>query len=275
MLLYEPPASERGDPGDPNCKKCHGRGVVEAEEDTEKELGAMPHPPAYRRCSCVLHMDILSNVERGMKGLTKAARVKKSALVKYATDNLWITAEQRWFAAHLRHVAVRKPPSWYFRVVSDVDLMTAWLASAALKGKDILDPDAATVSLTHLTLVDLVQPPALLIIRTGVKAARNVAAPEVLYEALSHRAHLDMPTWVWDQPYAPLDEGHLCYSPAVGEFLEDWKHIAPRQSSTARPSSQIERVDPEGFFNPDDGEVPLGVKKPRKRRTLSEQGGDS
>lgn len=275
MLTWEPPGGEPDDPGDPNCPKCGGRGVLVAEPD--QSLGQVDHPPAYYRCQCVLYKDILANVERGMKGLTKAAKVKKSRLAGYRDRDLWVTASKPWFAAHLRHMAIRRPPVWYFRVVSDADLMTSWLASIALKGKDILDPDAATVSLTHLTLVDLVQPPALLIIRLGIKQARNITMSEVLHEALSHRQHLDLPTWLWDQPNAPLNDSHRCWSPAIEEFLYDWKHITKAGGASGSRPDLIEEIhededdseeNPEGWCDPDN---PL--PQARKRRTMDDKGG--
>ena len=216
-------------PGDPECPLCHGTGVLAEPSKGEHKI---EHPPSFRRCQCVLYKDITANVERGMPGLSKAPKIKQSQFMKYADSNLWVTASKRWFMANLRYTAIRHPPQWYFKVVSDADLVTAWLASAALKGKDILDPDAALVSLSHLTLVDLVAPPGLLIIRLGVKAARNVAAPEVLLEALNYRGHINKPTWVWDQPSYPLAEGHICYAPPVGDFLSDWPHLKPGRSST-------------------------------------------
>ena len=224
-------------PGDPACPECSGDGVVLV--PVVEELGAqrIVHPPAYRRCKCVLQRDILLNVERGMSGLSEAPKVATSKLINYTTKDLWLTATAPWFKAHLRHAAIRQPPAWYFKVVSDADLITAWLASVALKGQSILDPDAALVSMTHLTLVDLVAPPHLLILRLGVKVARNVATSEVLLETLGIRNHLHLPTWVWDQPGHKLAEGHLCYSPSVEDFLSDWTHSTVAAADSPEPSS--------------------------------------
>lgn len=219
--LYGPLPEEPGGPGDPNCSQCHGDGVVPLPKDPTKDIR---QPPAYRRCKCVLHKDILANVERGMKGLSSAKPVRKSPLMEKVDKSVWVTASQDWFKAHLRHVAIRQPPTWFFKVVSDADLMTAWLASVALDGKEILDPDATKVSLEHLTLVDLIVPPQLLIIRTGVKTARNVATPEVLVETLSQREHLGLPTWVWDQPTWELHDTRA-YSDDVGRYLASWDHM--------------------------------------------------
>ncbi len=196
---------------DSSCKKCSGSGMVPAPPDP-------PHPPRHTRCSCVLRRDVLANVERGMTGLTKAPVVKQSPLLDKHDSNLWITAGSS-FLAHLRHVAVRQPATWFLRVTSDAELVTAWLASVALKGGDIIDPDAYMVSTKHLTITDLVTPPDLLVIRMGVKVARNQAASEVLAEALNERRSRNQPTWVWDEPSHPLNAGHLFWSDAVRRVL--------------------------------------------------------
>lgn len=206
--------------GDPNCSVCHGRGRLPAEGNG---------PPALTLCRCVLHQEILENVERGMRGLSKAAKVPASPLTKFVAANARVTASTPWFQAHLRHVAVRQSPRWGFRVCTDADLMQAWLATAALQGHEIRDPDAADGlgrrSLDFLTLVDIALPPTLLIIRLGVKSARNVAMPEVLLEAIRVRTHEGRPTWVWDQPDNPLMEGHLSWSPSVVEEISGWSHV--------------------------------------------------
>lgn len=187
-------------------------------------------PPALKLCTCALHQIVLGNVERGMRGLSKAAKVKSTPLFDLLEDDVWVTASEDWFKAHLRHVAVRSPPAWGFSVVTDADLIQAWLATAALDGREILDPEAREGverrSLRHLTLVDIAVPPTLLIIRLGVKSARNVAMPEVLLEAIKLRAHEGVPTWVWDQSDAPLDrDDHRCYAPFILDVVSGWHRL--------------------------------------------------
>lgn len=208
-------------PGDPNCAECGGSGVI---------LQKLEVPPVYESCTCVYYKLVLRNTEKGWPGLTRAHKLPKgttSPLETYWNRNLWVTASTPVFKAHLRWLAIRRPPTWFFRVKSDSDLATAWLASVALKGATILDPDAASVSLSHLTLVDLVEPPTLLVLHLGVKTASNKEMANVLLEALRHRAHIGKPTWVWDQwgEKSITNPGHRCYSPEVEEYLGYWKHV--------------------------------------------------
>ena len=201
----------------PDCQQCGGTGSILAVVEP-------PHPPHYRRCECALRLDILENVEKGLRGLTTAPPVPSTPLSEKLNSNLWIVSGGE-FLAHLRHVAIRNPISWSFRVYSDAELVTSWLASIALKGQDIFDADAHTVSTEFLTLTDMVTPPDLLIIRMGIKAARNAAAPEVLQEALQLRMHEGKPTWIWDEPQNPLGPGHLFWSDSLSRVLRRLEKI--------------------------------------------------
>ena len=200
-----------------NCSKCLGTGHVKIGSDG-------PHPPIFERCPCVIHKDVIANVERGMPGLSKFGKIKESKLIDKIEQNLWITSGPN-FLKHLRHVMIRQPPSYSFKVVSDAELVTAWLASISLRGGEIHDADAYMISTKFMTIPDLVVPPDLVIIRMGVKVARNSAAPEVLAEAINTRFHEGKPTWVWDEPQHPLNSGHLFWSGDVARTLGHFERI--------------------------------------------------
>lgn len=186
-----------------------------------------PGPSALQLCTCALYKIILANVDRGWPGLSDAPKVPSSPLSNLVGKNVWITAENEWFRAHMRHVAVRMPPAWGFRVASDAELIQAWLATVALKGEvEIYDADVReSRSMKHLTLMDIALPPSLLVVRLGVKTARNVAMSEVLEEAIGMRLHERRPTWVWDQTGRPFDELHICYSPTMMETMLGWDRV--------------------------------------------------
>lgn len=220
-----------------DCTTCGGTGFTVVEDGT---LG----PPTTQVCICVLRRQLLANIERGMRGLSAADPIEPgttSPLIRYVKKDLRVTASPPWFASHLRHTAARQRPDWGFRVVTDADLMVAWLATAALQGTEILDADArgeaAPVSLTKLTLVDISEPPELLVIRLGVKAARNSAMPEVLYEALTIRAHAGKPTWLWDQPDFPFDQAHLAFSRLAEEFTSGWDRVFENDAPVRAPQT--------------------------------------
>lgn len=214
----------------PDCTFCGGTGLSPAPPDP-------PHPPSYNRCECALRGDILANVERGLVGLSSAAVIGKSPLLGKHKTNLWITTGST-FLSHLRHVAVRQTSTWNFKVVSDAELVTAWLATAGLGGGEIIDPDAYTVSTKYMTVPDLVTPPDMVVIRMGVKVARNSAAPEVLAEALNTRFHEGKPTWIWDEPSNPLDVGHLFWSDTVARVLTGWERIGGAATMVADPAQK-------------------------------------
>lgn len=241
-----------------DCPLCEGVGFLRACDPDG-------HPPKFKRCECVLREDLLANAERVMPGLSLAPPVARSTLADLWKSNVMIHAPERWFRTHLRHVAIRRPPIWSGRVISDADLITSWLASVALKGGTILDPDSYGVSTQFLTLADLVIPPDLLIIRMGVKVARNVAAPEVLCEAIMLRVHDDKPTWIWALPDLPLGPGHLFWSDDVGRALSVFKHIGGASNSAPEKSVSSSDNPPENKQDPSvqlhDSELPPKVKR--------------
>lgn len=213
---YDEAVDEKG-PGDPDCPHCFGHGFVQDDSII---------PPGRMRCECTAARDILDNVESGWRGLSRAANIESSPLMDMTEDNVWVTAPTRVFREHLRHVAIRKGDRWFFKVASDTDLITAWLATVPLGGGEIFDSDAAPVSMSFYTLQDLVVPPELLIIHLGMKAANNKEMPGVLMEALSSRFHEGKPTWLFDQPHTPLSPGHLCYSDHLMDHIQMWEYFA-------------------------------------------------
>ena len=226
----------------PACADCGGTGAIPAEYNP-------PHPPTFRRCDCVLKYDIIENVEKGLVGLSRCPVIPATPLDGKEKTNLWITSGDE-FLAHLRHVAIRKPITWGFRVNSDAEMVTAWLATIAVSGQEIFDADAYTVSTRFMTLPDMVVPPDLLVVRMGVKIARNAAANEVLMEALQLRMHEGKPTWVWDEPHNPLGPGHLFWSDALGRILPRWERvrnldapeIVPKRGKLPRESTEPKKV---------------------------------
>jgi hypothetical protein len=223
--------------GKSDCPVCHGQGVV-VHTDLSK-------PPVYQNCSCVRAKFIAYNVERAWKGLMQAPRIGGSPLSKYVTRNLWVRASQPVFRMHLRHVAIRhiaKTGPWHLTVSNDAELMTAWLATAVLRGVEIFDPDVQPVSIETLTLLDLVVPPALLVIHLGVKRASNKEMKGVLHEALSLRFHENKPTWIFDQPYAPLEPGHLCFDYQLMDALSVWGYVGPVSLEKTAPQYGVHEV---------------------------------
>jgi len=207
--------------GQPDCPKCGGRGAIDY-----KPPGAVV--PGVLTCSCVHERDIRLNMERGWRGLS-SARPQPSQLHKKVDYNLWLTVDMKTFRRMLNAVCLKKRSDWRFQVSSDADLMTAWLST--IPSEDLIDADVGLIRMSmeastkFAALVDLVEPPDLLILCVSVKAARNSAMPEVLLEALQHRNYLNKPTWIVDEPNKRLEDGHIAFDAEVGSFLRTWEHI--------------------------------------------------
>jgi len=213
----------------PLCELCGGQKYLRVEPKS-KIKGIIVPGGAFVPCPCTYVERTFRNIEKGWKNLFLAPTLKGSSpLLECTESNVWVTAPVRDFRAHLKHVSIRKGPTWDFKVVSDKTLMTADFANISIKGIEILDPDfedvekMASKSLEVLTLSDLIEPPELLIIQLGVKG-RNRHLPEVLFETLSQREHLFKKTWIWDQPNRPFSENHHGYSSDLASFIEIWEH---------------------------------------------------
>jgi len=258
--------------GDPECSECGGRGCLQKID----ENGI----PGVVRCRCVLLRDIIVNVNRGWVKLSEAPRIKETPLSGYEEECLYVTAPDLDFRAHMRTAAIKKSaenPDWFFKVVSDADLMTAWLGDIAESGGEVFDPDVVRDiewDRGYRSLVSLTLPPQLLVIKTGVKIARNVAMSEVLAEAILQRNHISRPTWVIDQPKNRLEAGHICHSEVLMTILKGWEHvaIAKEQKEIDAPDSgltmmggQENTLEDGGNFSPVD-DVTLHKEPPNKWR---------
>lgn len=232
--------------GLPDCPHCLGRGVI-----------AVP-PPAMtppkqillwertQPCACVFVRDVARNVERGWRGLLAAPPIAKSVLMDKVTKKLHVTAPSKVFRSHMKHIASRMPPAWGFLVISDADLMDAWLS----RKLDVFDADVVQKRQQadvrkYEALVDLVEPPELLVIICGVKTARNEAMPEVLLEAIRHRELRGQITWVVDQPGYPLIDGHISYSHALADVMGEWENIKLTKQAVATKLDAV--PPPQGF----------------------------
>ena len=229
--------------GMPGCTKCMGRGVYLIETDEHDFTKVV-------NCSCVVIKDILLNLERGWKGLTTAKKIKTSSLKDYTSQNLRILTDLPTFRAHLRSIAIRMGPKWFFRVEADRDLVIARLASVKASGREILDTEVATSTIKYMTLEDLVDPPELLILILGVKSSRNSETPDILLDSLQSREFLGKPTWVIEQSHAPLRMGHLCYSAQIDQYLSTWEkvNLSGMDSKTITPTQKyIQQKEPANY----------------------------
>ena len=213
-------------PGEPDCPVCRGGGSTEVTYSAE-EVRKKPYLMfgAVQTCRCVLERERIEQLDKAWRGLAKVAPSPKSPLSAHLGSDLKVRASAYTLRAHLGRVLRDNPGVLRTaRVVSDLDLISAWLATAS---DDIMDPDVAAHrdrEDAYTRLVDLAAYPALLVIRLGVKNARNVALPEVILEAVQCRAHRSKPSWVVEDPDLPR-EGAPWWSPALQSHLALWDEL--------------------------------------------------
>lgn len=224
------------------CEKCNGYGFI------QKYTGKYGLPEAYP-CDCRIDKSVNVQCERAWTGLSKIPPKKKSALNGKLEKDLIVIADKSSLSLHLRSsIWNLRNPMKFVKVVSDATLMSAWLSNLTLANSEIYDPDFQR-DLRVGSLEDLAESPHLLVIRLGIKMARNSAMPEVLVETIELRQHLSKPTWVVCEPDRPLEEGHLSWSRAVEDSIDGWDRVipSPQVRSKSRKESKETKAPKKRF----------------------------
>lgn len=140
-----------------------------------------------------------------------AMTLSSSPLRSKMTSDLFIEANRLDLLPHLKHVFWYAGMDYFFRMVTDSELMDAWLS----KGKE-----SSSDFQGYSSLRDAVEDPSLLIIFIGVMTYPNRALPGVFLEALKLRNHKGLPTWIVSARDNTFTQGHLCWS-AEGQVYID------------------------------------------------------
>lgn len=214
------------------CEKCGGIGLVKTDKTYRGE-------PIMTQCSCKLKESLLKQCDKAWMGLSQYPAKKQSPLKGKMKECIIISSDKENLCPHLKGAILNeKNPHLFIKVVSDANLMSAWLSNMSLAQSEIFDPDF-TRELSVRGLEDLAESPHLLIIRLGVKTARNVAMPEVLVETIELRNHLNKPTWIVVDPKQPLEQGHISWSSAVEEAIDGWNTIRLIEKQETDNTSQV------------------------------------
>jgi len=184
-----------------------------------------------RSCDCTLDYMRRQNMERIWPSLSTAREIpglrEHPPLLQLTHHDVWITAKEPVFKAHLQAVSYCRSPLWDAKVWSDKDLVKAWLNTAYAQGHKIYDTELDNVRVTAMYIDELVESYDLVVLLMGVKEAPNKETPSVLLEAIKTRMHLGRPTWVVDQPQRRVDRiEHRAYSEALEGMLSHWPHVA-------------------------------------------------
>ena len=186
------------------CSICNGAKFTRAVERSEWGVDNLYMKP----CVCALIERFQARV--GTE-IFQAQTLQTSPLREKMDKDLFIEANRLDMLPHLKHVLWYAGLDFFFRMVTDTEMLDAWLS----KGKENSQEFHG-----YSSLRDAVEDPALLIIFIGVMTYPNRALPGVFLEALKLRNHRGLPTWIVcgrDQTFA---QGHLCWSPEGQVYIE-------------------------------------------------------
>lgn len=206
--------------GDPSCTRCEGSGVVPVSRLT------------VATCECVREVERRQELDRISPGLAELTAAPTSILTGKVRQDLRVRADRAVLLAHLARALQDEDPLPTVRIASDLDLASAWLANVSrIRDEEVAERLASRDDLDRFgRLVDLVAPPALLILRVGVKAARMEGLAELVLEAVQTRQARGRPTWIVDTDPKPLAPGHLAHSAELAELTAEWPALRIRSA---------------------------------------------
>jgi hypothetical protein len=217
------------------CEYCDGSGFKTYTVDS----GNGTYHTEMSACICTYTKMLVSHIIRaysGTKNVPMNYRVDSSPLSTLSTS-AWITlntsrALYKFFAGHILCAGLDRGLDWNFKVVTDAELMSAWLANAYKEGQKIYDNDSkhdftdiGSETLKYVSLEDLVRPSEYLIVLSGVKRAPNKAMGAVFAETLQIREADNKKTWFVDSTYTPYDSFSLAWDPVAAGTLADYEKV--------------------------------------------------
>lgn len=218
--------------GDPDCPKCRGRGCLDRQDGVYTTASPCACARVRRLRETILRCWPLDAVQ--------AAPATASLLTGRLGTSLRVRAARDSLLAHLGAALRKHNKIELVRLTTDADLATAWLARAGeVRDDEVAERLASREEEDSYTrLIDLVAPPALLVVRLGVKAAKLSSLPGIVLEAVQIRQERSKATWIVDSDAQPLAPGHLAYSDALADALATWPGV--RLSSAQEAGEHVD-----------------------------------
>lgn len=184
-----------------NCKICLGARNTKKVKVDDSGFSKVYLEP----CVCVIVERFKNRVG---PDIFSAPTIKSSPWQNKLNENLFFTADKLDFLPHLKCSLWYAGVDFFFRLLTDIDLMDAWFSKEKQHRKtseeEIL---TGTSGVAWSSLRDAVEDPTLLILFLGVATHTNKALPNVVQEAAKIRGHAGKPTWVITPRHHPFEEG--------------------------------------------------------------------
>lgn len=219
-----------------SCPICLGKGHL-------KTVGkdSAGYPQVFMTpCKCVR---IERFKQRVGHDIFQAPNLKRTPLLAKTGKNLFLHADREDLLPHLKCLLWAKGPDFFFRLLTDLDVMDAWLSKpkeSMTPNRDVINSSSTLgMGVAWSSLRDAVEDPSLLLLYIGVSTHPNRALSNALTEALRIRSWAGKPTWVINPPERIWREGfHICWSPELDALLQQHFETARLADLTAQPSAR-------------------------------------
>lgn len=158
---------------------CGGRGHVRVETDGPFKT--------FRRCPGLMRKKFRDHVG---DAIYEAEIIDSSPLLEHVGEDVVIRSNREKFRSHLRYVLARQGFTYFFRLLTDSDVLDAWLSK-----HETTEEGRGSTPVGYYNLRDAVDGPDLLIVNIGTQTSRNRALPSVLHQVARKRSFQGKPTW--------------------------------------------------------------------------------
>ena len=208
------------------CRTCSGSGVVEIGE-------------RMIECECAL----VRRMAASMPAYVRRADVRKEHLdlpiMGMTRRNALVVASWQDMKAVVKAVIIANQ-RMFIKVTSDREIRDVYVGS---KSRAARGDDEGQI---YNSLEDLMDPPALMVVRMNELSYKNKAAPGALEEAICYRMDREKPTWLFSDLDKPFSLGSHAWSESVAEVIRS-NFVTVRLARILPPASFDQEAESVGL----------------------------
>lgn len=227
------------------CKVCRGQGTIDRDGKIFE-------------CQCAF----IKRMATTMPSFLRKAEIRAAHLelpvLRAFKRHVMVVAAWPDMKAVIKAVML-KNPAMFIKITSDREIRDVYVGS---KSKAAKGEDNGSI---YNSLEDLMDPPALMIVRLNELSYKNKAASGALEEAISYRTDRDRPTWLYNDMDKPFTMGSIAYSDSIADLIKTNFPVTRINRILSTPSLDLDSLDdlPQLEIADDPKPTPILVAEPQ------------
>jgi len=205
------------------CKVCRGHGTIDRDGKIYE-------------CQCAF----IKRMASTMPSFLRKAEIQPAHLelpvLKAIKRHVMVVAAWPDMKAVIK-AAMLKHPHMFIKITSDREIRDVYVGS---KSKAAKGEDNGSI---YNSLEDLMDPPALMVVRLNELSYKNKAASGALEEAISYRTDRDRPTWLYNDMDKPFTVGSIAYSDSIADLIKTNFPVTRINRILATPNLDLDSLD--------------------------------